>query len=88
MTLQPVQSPDDAAAAFRAALDRFDPARRPLILGHFDADGLAAVAILARMLDRADADYYRLVPPASGTYDVYFDAFGHETVDLAVAGAR
>lgn len=53
MTLQPVQSPDDAAAAFRAALDRFDPARRPLILGHFDADGLAAVAILARMLDRA-----------------------------------
>ncbi|MTE00237.1 phosphoesterase [Paracoccus sp. YIM 132242] len=39
--------------AFRAALDRFDPARPPLILGHFDADGLSAVAILARALDRA-----------------------------------
>lgn len=41
------------APAFRAALDRFDPARPPLVLGHFDADGLSAVAILARALDRA-----------------------------------
>lgn len=44
----------------------------------------------ARMLDRADADYYRLVPPAGaeGTYDVYFDAFGREFVELAVARTR
>jgi single-stranded-DNA-specific exonuclease len=41
-----------AGALFRAAVARFDPARPPLILGHFDADGLSAVAILARALDR------------------------------------
>jgi single-stranded-DNA-specific exonuclease len=38
---------------FRAALERFDPSRPALILGHFDADGLSAVAILKRALDRA-----------------------------------
>ncbi|EYD76586.1 hypothetical protein Rumeso_01544 [Rubellimicrobium mesophilum DSM 19309] len=48
------QDPADVAPAFRAALDRFDPARSALILGHFDADGLSAVAILKRALDRAD----------------------------------
>lgn len=44
----------------------------------------------ARMLDRADADYWRLVPPAgqAGLYDVYFDAFGREFVELAVARTR
>ena len=45
--------PADVAPAFRAALGRFDRDRRPLILGHFDADGLSAVAILAHALDRA-----------------------------------
>jgi single-stranded-DNA-specific exonuclease len=39
--------------AFRAALGRFEPGRPALILGHFDADGLSAVAILKRALDRA-----------------------------------
>lgn len=43
----------DEAAAFRAALDRFDAGRPPLILGHNDADGLGATAILARALARA-----------------------------------
>jgi len=45
---------------------------------------------VARMLDRADADYYRLVPPAAGAgiFDVYFDAFGREFVELATARAR
>lgn len=47
------QNPADVGPAFPAALDGFDPARPPLILGHFDADGLAATAILARALDRA-----------------------------------
>ncbi|MBM3603661.1 MAG: DHH family phosphoesterase [Alphaproteobacteria bacterium] len=47
------QSPTQVGAAFQAALDRFDPHRRPLILGHFDADGLSAVAILAQALQRA-----------------------------------
>ena len=34
-------------------LERFDPHRPALILGHFDADGLSAVAILKRALDCA-----------------------------------
>lgn len=41
---------DEVGPAFLAALDRFDPSRPPLILGHFDADGLSATAILARAL--------------------------------------
>ena len=52
MDFPPVQSPAHVGPAFRAALGRFDPDRPPLILGHFDADGLSATAILARALDR------------------------------------
>jgi single-stranded-DNA-specific exonuclease len=40
--------------AFLSALSRFDTDRAALILGHFDADGLSAVAILKRALDRAN----------------------------------
>jgi hypothetical protein len=45
---------------------------------------------VSRTLDRADADYYRLVPAETGpgTYDVYFDAFGREFVQIAMARAR
>lgn len=46
---------------------------------------------VARMLDRADADYYELLPPPgseAGSYDVYFDAFGREFVQIAVARVR
>jgi hypothetical protein len=46
---------------------------------------------VARMLDRADADYYELLPPAEsagGSYDVYFDAFGREFVQIAIARVR
>jgi len=46
---------------------------------------------VSRMLDRSDADYYRLLPPegsAETTYDVYFDAFGREFVEIAVARVR
>lgn len=53
MVPPPVLSPADAATAFRGAMNRFDPERPPLILGHFDADGLSATAILARALGRA-----------------------------------
>ena len=53
MSCPPVQTPADASAAFRAALDRFTPDRRPLFLGHFDADGLSATAILSRALEHA-----------------------------------
>lgn len=53
MSPQSPRSPAEVGPAFRAALEAFDPARPPLILGHFDADGLSATAILARALDRA-----------------------------------
>jgi hypothetical protein len=52
---------------------------------------LASTFDVSRMLDGADADYYRLLPPEESgerTYDVYFDAFGHESVELAVARVR
>ena len=39
--------------SFADAVGRFKGGRPPLILGHFDADGLSAVAILARALERA-----------------------------------
>jgi single-stranded-DNA-specific exonuclease len=47
--------PADPAAIgrdFQAAVERFGP--NPVILGHFDADGLSAVAILKRALRNAD----------------------------------
>ena len=47
------QSHSRVGAAFREAVGRFDSRRRPLILGHFDADGLSAVAILSQALERA-----------------------------------
>ncbi len=53
MFSQRIQTQAEVGAAFRTALAGFDPARRPLILGHFDADGLSAVAILARAMERA-----------------------------------
>ncbi|RST31386.1 DHH family phosphoesterase [Sphingomonas ginkgonis] len=41
----------DAAAAMREALAWFDPARPMVVLGHFDADGLSAAALLVRALE-------------------------------------
>jgi single-stranded-DNA-specific exonuclease len=38
-------------ALFEAALDGFDRARPVLLLGHFDADGLSALAILTKALE-------------------------------------
>ncbi len=45
----PAESP---GPIFRSLVENFDAAAKPLILGHFDADGLSAVAILARALER------------------------------------
>jgi single-stranded-DNA-specific exonuclease len=42
-----------AGAIFRSAVERFDPERPPLVLGHSDADGLSALAIFVQALDRA-----------------------------------
>lgn len=47
-----ITSAVSAGRSFRALVNRFNPAAKPLILGHFDADGLSAVAILARSLER------------------------------------
>jgi single-stranded-DNA-specific exonuclease len=47
------QGPAEVGPTFQAALNRFDGTRPPLILGHFDADGLSATAILTRALARA-----------------------------------
>ena len=43
----------DAARRFTRFLDRTDPAKPILVLGHFDADGLGAAAILVRALTAA-----------------------------------
>lgn len=42
-----------AVRLFADAVSSFDSERAALVLGHFDADGLGAVAILARALERA-----------------------------------
>jgi single-stranded-DNA-specific exonuclease len=47
------QTPADVAPAFLAALSRFSSDRPAIVLGHFDADGLSAAAILARALSRS-----------------------------------
>lgn len=52
--LSPPTNPREAARiAFAAALAGFDRSRPVLVLGHFDADGLAAIAILVRGLRAA-----------------------------------
>jgi hypothetical protein len=43
----------EARDAFGAAVERFDPERPVFLLGHFDADGLSALAILARAIEGA-----------------------------------
>jgi single-stranded-DNA-specific exonuclease len=53
--MRPLPPIDAASCAemFRAGVESFEPGRRALVLGHFDADGLAAAAILARALERS-----------------------------------
>ncbi len=53
MTITARSAAGSAGEFLREALQSFDGARQPLIHGHFDADGLSAVAILARVLERA-----------------------------------
>ncbi|PSJ38161.1 DHH family phosphoesterase [Allosphingosinicella deserti] len=43
----------ETGKAFAEAVRSFAPERPPLVLGHFDADGLASIAILARALERS-----------------------------------
>lgn len=51
VTVAPSSSAQAVQAAFRAALDEFDRAAPTLVMGHFDADGLSALAILVRALE-------------------------------------
>lgn len=47
------RTPAEVGPAFHAALLGLDPARPVLVLGHFDADGLSAAALLQRALVRS-----------------------------------
>lgn len=49
----PSEPKDRVRAAFRAALAGFDASRPTVVLGHFDADGLSALAIFLRALRSA-----------------------------------
>lgn len=60
-----------ARAAFAAALNGFDQARPVLVLGHFDADGLSAIAILVRALRAAGWD---ALPRVTGKGETPWDA--------------
>jgi len=48
-----IRNPEEVGLAFRQGMKAFHPNRRLLILGHFDADGLSAAAILSQALARA-----------------------------------
>lgn len=64
-----------AAARFRAALAGFDRSRPILVLGHFDADGLSALAILVRALRRDGWDARpRIVGKGENPWDAGFGA--------------
>ena len=60
----------DALPAARAAFGRWlrglDPRRRLVVFGHFDADGLAAGAVLGRGLARLGFTNVRVVPSGRG----------------------
>jgi len=73
-----------AAAAMSAALAGFHPDGPIVVLGHFDADGLAAVAILTRALRGAGRD---AVPLTIGKTETPWDeAVRDRIVALAPAG--
>ena len=60
----------DSAEAFAKAVDAFDRNRPVAVLGHFDADGMAAVAILVRALA---ADGRRALPLLVGKTESPWD---------------
>jgi len=72
------------ADRFRAALAGFDRTKPVAVLGHFDADGLAALAILARALGRAGWTVRpRVVGKGENPWDPEFAA----TLDPELGGA-
>ena len=57
--------------AFATALAKFDRVRPVTVLGHFDADGLSAVAILVRALTAAG---WQAMPRITGKGETPWDA--------------
>lgn len=81
--LDPADPAGSARAAFAAALTGFGEAPA-LIVGHFDADGLSAVAILARaMAATGRAHQVRILGKGENPWD---EAFGREVAALAPGG--
>jgi len=73
-----------AREAFGAALATFVPDRPVAVIGHFDADGLSAAAILARALTAAGHDArVRIVGKAETPWD---DAIRREIADMDPGG--
>jgi single-stranded-DNA-specific exonuclease len=73
---------EDVGARFAAAVADFGP--RPLILAHFDADGLSAAAILQRALARAGYDPgVRIVGKGEQPWS---DAMGRELAERRPGG--
>jgi single-stranded-DNA-specific exonuclease len=71
--LDPTDLCQAVGAAFIAALDGCDRTRPILIVGHFDADGLAAVATLARALGAARIDHaVRILGKGENPWDAAF----------------
>lgn len=60
-----------ARQALAQALDGFDPGRPVAVIGHFDADGLAAAAILVRALERSG---WTAIPLVVGKGETPWDA--------------
>ena len=88
--------PDPRAAAAEAlsdALERFDRGRPVVVVSHFDADGLAAAAILARSLGRAGRVSIPLIvgkgeTPWDPAIGARIDALGPGGMILADLGTR
>jgi single-stranded-DNA-specific exonuclease len=57
-----------ADRAFRAFVSALDPAGRPLVLSHSDADGLCAGAILYTALQRAGISYVQIMITGKGEH--------------------
>ena len=82
--LDPSSPATDARAAFADALQRMDKTRAIMIVGHFDADGLAATAILARSLSAAGRLHtIRIVGKGENPWDA---SFGQEIAARAPGG--
>ena len=92
--LDPADPAGSAQAAFATAWQSVDRSRPILIVGHFDADGLAAVAVLARAMRAQGIDHaVRILGKGENPWDAAFgeevrarDPGGLIVTDLGVRG--